>query len=60
MIKEIKMKQLKLPFIYEDNKEVLGNTCPKCGHYTVVESGLEVCYYCGSYSGMEEENESNI
>lgn len=42
----------------DDNTEeqLTGKVCPKCGYPTVIESDLEVCYYCGWFEGCEEEN----
>ena len=43
-----------------NNMDIYGKdddkVCPKCGYPTVIESDLEVCYYCGWFEGCEEEN----
>ena len=36
-------------------EELTEDTCPVCGYPIVLEEGLEVCYSCGWYRGMEEE-----
>lgn len=34
--------------------------CPVCDYPIVIEAGLEVCYSCGWYKGMEEVDDTNI
>ena len=38
----------------EDNEELAGYNCPRCGYPVVIEMGLELCYGCG-WSKDEEE-----
>lgn len=42
---------------FEDTgeEELTGENCPICGYPIVVEDGLELCYRCGWYRGMEED-----
>lgn len=35
--------------------EDLNTYCPICGCPTVLEDGVEVCYYCGWSENMEED-----
>jgi hypothetical protein len=37
---------------YEDG--LTEDRCPVCDYPIVIEAGLEVCYSCGWYRGMEE------
>lgn len=40
----------------DETYEALTNyTCPLCGYSIVNESGLDVCYSCGWYEGIEKE-----
>ena len=38
----------------EDNEQLAGYNCPRCGYPVVIEMGLELCYGCG-WSKDEEE-----
>lgn len=38
----------------ERQEELTEDNCPVCGYPIVLEEGLEVCYSCGWYRGMEE------
>ena len=38
----------------EDDEELAGYNCPRCGYPVVIEMGLELCYGCG-WSKEEEE-----
>ena len=38
----------------EDDEELAGYNCPRCGYPVVIEMGLELCYGCG-WSKDEEE-----
>ena len=41
-------------FTTTDDDEILtGDDCPVCGYPIVLEQGLEVCYRCGWYKGIE-------
>lgn len=40
--------------ISEDDEQLAGYTCPKCGYPVVIEYGLELCYCCG-WTKAEEE-----
>ena len=44
----------------EVQEELTEDKCPVCGYPIVLEEGLEVCYSCGWYRGMEEDNDTNI
>jgi uncharacterized Zn finger protein (UPF0148 family) len=37
------------------DEEPAGYSCPVCGYPVVTEMGLDVCYQCGWYEGIEEE-----
>lgn len=39
----------------EDDEELAGYNCPRCGYPVVIEMGLELCYSCG-WSKDEEES----
>lgn len=41
----------------ERQEELTEDNCPVCGYPIVLEEGLEVCYSCGWYRGMEGVNE---
>lgn len=41
-------------------EELTEDNCPVCGYPIVLEEGLEVCYSCGWYRGMEEVDDTNI
>lgn len=38
----------------EDDEELAGYNCPRCGYPVVIEMGLELCYSCG-WSKDDEE-----
>ena len=42
-----------------DDEQLTGDNCPLCGFPIVLEDGLEVCYRCGWYRGMED-NDTNF
>lgn len=44
----------------DTQEELTEDNCPVCGYPIVLEEGLEVCYSCGWYRGMEEVNGTNI
>ena len=49
-------KNIDAQFLGEIDEEQLANyNCPNCNYPVVLESGLEVCYYCGWYKGQEQE-----
>ena len=54
------MTNFDIDFIrFEDtalDEELTGENCPQCGYPIVIEEGLELCYRCGWYRGMEEED----
>lgn len=56
----MEQNQEKLLSILTDIEEQpTGDNCPVCGYPIVLEEGLEVCYGCGWYRGMED-NDTNI
>lgn len=38
----------------QDDEELAGYSCPRCGYPVVIEMGFELCYCCG-WSKDEEE-----
>ena len=39
----------------DNEEELAGYNCPRCGYPVVVEMDFELCYHCG-WSKDEEEN----
>lgn len=64
MSEQMKMEQnqerLLSTLIDDIHESLTGDNCPVCGYPIVLEEGLEVCYGCGWYRGIEEENDTNI
>ena len=44
---------------WDIHESLTGESCPLCGYPIVMEEGLEVCYCCGWYKGMED-NDTNF
>ncbi len=41
------IKESSVSIMTDEDEELTGNQCPRCGYPTVLEYGLEVCYGCG-------------
>lgn len=39
----------------DEDEELAGKDCPRCGYPIVVEHGLELCYHCGWSEDSEDE-----
>lgn len=52
---EIDIAENRLLVDDEGYEAVTGYSCPICGYTIVTEAGLDVCYNCGWYEGINEE-----